>query len=99
MEKNSFFGDEKGDFTIKKANFPENTLIYCNQGSISTLRAGDYAIYIDYVILDQLILANSYPDLDKYRLKENELILYVPLYHTENGYFRGVKKWLAYIMV
>ena len=26
-------------------------------------------------------------------------MLYVPLYNTENGYFRGVKKWLAYIMV
>ena len=23
----------------------------------------------------------------------------MPLYNTENGYFRGVKKWLAYIMV
>ena len=23
----------------------------------------------------------------------------MPLYNTENGFFRGVKKWLAYIMV
>ena len=30
-QKNDFFGDQKGDFTIKKPNFPENTLVYCNQ--------------------------------------------------------------------
>ena len=79
-------------FTINKANFPENILVYCNQGTISTLKAGHYAIYIDYVITGQLILANNCPDLDNYRLKENEVILYVSLYNTENGYFRGVKK-------
>ena len=49
---------------------------------ISTLKAGDYAIYLDYVILGQLILANN-----------------CPLYNIKNGYFRGVKKWLAYIMI
>ena len=96
---NGFFGDQKGDFTIKKANFPENTLVYCNQGTISNLKAGDHAIYLDYVTLGQLILANNFPDLENYKLKENEVMLYVPLYNTENGYFRGVKKWLAYIMV
>ena len=96
---NGFFGDQKGDFTIKKANFSENTLVYCNQGTISTLKAGDYAIYLDYVISGQLILENNCPDLENYKLKENEVMLYVPLYNTENGYFRGVKKWLAYIMV
>ena len=31
---NGFFGNERGDFTIKKPNFPENTLVYCNQGII-----------------------------------------------------------------
>ena len=80
-----------GDFSIKKVNFPENTLLYCNQRTISTLKAGDDAIYLDYVILGQSILAN--------KLKENEVMFYVPLYNTENGYFRDVKKWLAYIMV
>ena len=43
-KKTGFFGDQKGDFTIIKLNFPENTLVYCNQGTISTLKAGDYAI-------------------------------------------------------
>ena len=78
--KKCFFGDKKGDFTIKKANFPKNTLVYWNQVTISTLKAEDYAVYINYVILGQLILANNFPDLDNYRLKENEVILYVSLY-------------------
>ena len=73
--------------------------MYCNQGTISTLKVRGYAIYIDYVILSQLILANNCPDLDNYSLIENEVILYVPLYNAENGYFRGVKKSLAYIMI
>ena len=84
---------------INKATFPESTLVYCNQGKISTLKAGDYAIYIDYVVLGQVILGKNCPDLDNYTLKENKVILYMPLYNTENGFFRGVKKWLAYIMV
>ena len=87
---NGFFGDQKGNFTIKKANFPEKTLVYCNQGTVSTFKAGDYAIYLDYVILGQLILANNCPDLDNCKLKENEVMICAPLYNTENGHFRGV---------
>ena len=57
-KKSSFFGDEKGEFTINKANVPENALIYINQGSIFTLKTGD-AIYLDYVISGQLICAKN----------------------------------------
>ena len=96
---NGFFTEQKGDFTIKKVNFRANTLVYCNQGAISTVKVGDYAIYLYYVILGQLILANNCPDLENYKLKENEVMFHLPLYDTKNGYFRGVKKWLAYIMV
>ena len=48
---NGFFGDEKSDLTLWKENFPENTLLYSNQGVIKNLKAGDRAIYLDYVIL------------------------------------------------
>ena len=95
-----FFGDQKGDSIIKKPNFPENILAYCNEGTISTLKTGDYAIYLDYAIPGQIIPANnSPPDLDNYVLKENEVILNIRLYNTKTGHFRGVKKWLAFIMI
>ena len=51
------------------------------------------------MILGQLILGNNCPDLENYKLKENEVMLYVPLYNTENGYFRDAKKCLADITV
>ena len=50
-KKSDFFGDQKGEFTKSKANLPENTLIYTNQGSILTHKGCDYAIYLDCVIL------------------------------------------------
>ena len=63
-KKMCFFETKKG---ILQSNFPQNALVCCNQGTISTLKVGDYAIYIDYVILGQFILANKCPDLDNYR--------------------------------
>ena len=99
-QRNVFFGDQKGDSTINKVKFPENTLIYTNQGFVSTLKGGDYTIYLDYVILGQLICTKNLPeDFDNYECKPNEIKLCVPLYNTETGEFKGLQNWLAYIIV
>ena len=91
-KKPGFFGDQKGELTIKKPNFLKNTLVYCNQVTTLPLKAGDYAIYLDYVILRQIILEDiSPPDLDNYVLKENEVILHVPLYTLELGILEVLK--------
>ena len=98
-EEPGFFKDQRVDLTIPKANFPENTLVYVNNGSISQMKDGE-AIYLQYVILGQ-IMAVANPDLaidfDTYDFKQNECLLYVPLYNTENGLFRGLGKRLGYI--
>ena len=74
-------------------------LVYCNQGAISVLKAEDYAVYLNYVIIAQIIPAsNCPPDLHNYDFKENEVLIYVPLYNTETGHFRGIKKWLRFII-
>ena len=74
-------------------------MVFCNQGATSVLKAGDYAVYLDYVIIAQIIPAsNCPPDLDNYVFKENEVLIYVPLYNTETGHFRGIKKWLEFII-
>ena len=48
-EENGFFNDQKIDLTIPKVNFPENTLCYVNQGTVSQIKDGN-AIYLEYVI-------------------------------------------------
>ena len=98
-EESVFFKEQRIDLTIPKANFPENTLCYVNQGSISQVKDGE-AIYLEYVILGQIMaVANPDPsiDLDNYQFKENECLLYVPLYNKETGLFRGLGKRLGYI--
>ena len=98
-KKSGFFKDQRIDLTIPKANFPENTLCYVNQGTVSQVKDGE-AIYLEYVILGQIMpLANPDPsiDLDNYEFKDNECLLYVPLYNTETGLFKGLRKKLGYI--
>ena len=97
--ENGFFMGQRTDMTIAKANFPENTLLYVNQESISPVKNG-YAIYPDFVILTQILpLANPPPEinLDTHEFKDNEALLFVPLYNTENGLYRGLTKQLARI--
>ena len=44
--RNGFFGDQKGEFTITKVNFPKTTLTFVNNGTLSTVKDGDCAIYL-----------------------------------------------------
>ena len=61
QKKNGFFSDQKGEFTISKSNFPKNALVYVNQGTISTVKSGENAIYLDYIVLGQIILVRNCP--------------------------------------
>ena len=38
--ESGYFGDQKAELTIQKANFSENTLIYVNQGYVSLVKGG-----------------------------------------------------------
>ena len=63
-EESGFFKEQRIDLTIPKANFPENTLCYVNQGSVSQVKDGE-AIYLEYVILGQIMaVANTDPSID-----------------------------------
>ena len=99
-KSNGFFGNQKTNLTIIKANFPENTLDYVNNGSIFAVKGGQTAVYLGYVILVQILPVMNFPDnLDNYQYKDNEVLLYVPLYNTQNSLYRGIKKSLAYIVL
>ena len=101
QKENCFFGDQRADLTIKKADFPENTLVYINNGSV-TLVQGRHAIYHEYVILAQILpVANPPPeaDLDYHRYLHNEVLIFTLLYNTKNGLYRGLKKRLGNIIL
>ena len=50
-QENGFFGDQRAESTILKANFPENNLVYVNYGTVSLVKGGDKAIYLDFIVL------------------------------------------------
>ena len=93
-KKNGFFNDQRTDLTIVKGNFPKNTLVYVNDGTITPVKGGN-AMYFEFVILAQIMpVANPSPDLnlDTYKFQEYEVLIYKPLENTENGLYRGLKK-------
>ena len=98
-KENGFFKYQRTDLTIGKPNFPENTLVYVNNGSITPVKGG-YVTYLEFVIIGQILLmANLLRniDFDKYDYEENEVLIFTPFYNTENGLYRGLTKKLGYI--
>ena len=67
----------------------------------TSLKAGERAIYLDYVVLAQILPGNVCPPNinDDYIYADNEVPLLVPLYNTGNRYFKGLRKWLGYITI
>ena len=71
-KENGFFKEVKSEMNIEKANVPENTLLYINQGFISTVKSGELAMYVHNFIIGQLIIAANQPeDINEYSCKEN----------------------------
>ena len=95
-----FFGDQRAELTILKANFPENCLVYLNQGQLSIVKGGEKAIYLDFIALGQIMPAgNADPsiNLDTYVCKDNKIIVYCPVYNKSTGVYGGLTKKLGYI--
>ena len=86
--------------TIPKANFPENTLMYVNQGSVSLVKGGGQAIYLEFVVIGQLMpVANPDPsiNLETHVFQDNEALLYVPVYNKATGLYGSLTKKSAHI--
>ena len=63
--KSGFFDDHWSDLTIPKVNLPENILVYANQGSFSLVKGGGQAIYLEFVVIGQLIpVTNPDPSIN-----------------------------------
>ena len=98
-EESGFFDEQRSDLTISKANFPENTLCYVNQWSVSIVKGDEQAIYNEFVVLGQL-MHDASPDpsinLETHVFKENDALLYMPVYNKATGLYSGIKKnWRA----
>ena len=88
FKHNSFFGEQTSDFTLEKANYPENILVYINQASILPRKNNEEAIFVVNVALAQLLpLENSPPDIENYVCKQNEVKLLCPLHDIETACF------------
>ena len=99
-KENGFFKEIKPEMNIEKANVPENTLLYINQGFISTVKSGELAMYVHNFIIGQLIIAANQPkDINEYACNDNEVKLLSCVYDLENGTFKGLRLMLAYIVL
>ena len=58
-----FLGDQQAELTVLKANFL-GCLVYLNQGQLSIVKGGKKAIYLDFIVLAQIMsAANAYPSI------------------------------------
>ena len=75
-------------------------MTYVNQARVSLVKGGEKALYCNFVILAQIMpLANIDPliNLDTYEPKDNEVVIYVPMYNTVTGLYYGLSKKLGLI--
>ena len=95
-----FFGGQRAELTIQKANFPENCFCYINQVTVSLVKGGEKAVYCDYVVIAQIMpMENIDPaiNLDSYVPKQNEVVIYCPVYNTSTGLHRGITMKLCLV--
>lgn len=78
------------EFSLQKANMPELTLYYLNQGSLS-YKNDEKIFYFDNYILDQIVpLVNLPSNLSTYELKPDEVKILISKYNASTGQFLGI---------
>ena len=86
--KIDFLKNQRADLSIKKFNFPENTLVYVNNSSVTPINGG-HAIYLEFVIIAQILPVANPPldlDLDTHQYQENEVLIFTSLYNLKMGF-------------
>ena len=100
MWKNhDFFGTEFCDFSIEKANMPENTVYCVNQG-YQCYKDNKKVYYNDVYIIAQIMpLAMQPKDIESYQLKDDEVKLLRARYDPIRGEFLGIEYCVGLITV
>ena len=84
---------------MDKENYPENSIIYLNQGYL-TIKDNKKIYYADYYILGQInVCINPPEDIQNYVCKEREVQMYRPGYDPVLGQFLGLYETLRFIVV
>ena len=88
MWKNDgFFQGDCGNFKLEKANSPENTLFYVNQGYLS-YKDSKKCYYNDiYIIAQIMLLANQPKDVESYECQDDEVKILRTLYDRDSRKF------------
>ena len=100
MWKNhGFFGTESCDFSMEKANMPENTIYYINQG-YQSYKDSKKVYYNDLYIIAQIMpLALQPKDIESYQLKDDEVKILRRRYDLASGEFLGIEYCVGLITV
>ena len=94
-----YFGIESCDFSIGKANLPENTIFYINQ-AYQSFKDGKKVYYTDVFILAQIMpLAQQPKDIESYELNDNEVKILRLKYDPVSGEFLGIEYCIALVTV
>ena len=94
-----YFKQQPCDFSIEKANLPENTIVYINEANQS-YKDNKRVYYVDYYLLGQVNQClNPSEDLKNYEYQPNEAKFYRPKYDTVTGEFLGLYETLGFLTV
>ena len=98
-KNNGFFFDECCYFSLEKANMPENTLFYVNQG-YQSYKDGRKYYYNDIHIVAQIMpLAHQPKDIESYDCEEDKVKIIRTKYDPTTGKFLGIENCAASITV
>lgn len=91
------FNTEYCDFSTEKANLPENTLFYVNQG-YQSFKDNKKVYYNDIFIIAQIMPIAHHPkDIESYELKEKEVKFLRAKYDVVSGEFLGIEYCVGFI--
>ena len=94
-----FFKQQPCDFSIKKTNLPENSVININQ-AYQSYKDKKKVFYCDCYLLEQVNQFLNPPEyLEKYEFPSNEAKFFRPKYDTLTGAFLGLYETLEYLTV
>ena len=94
-----YFGTESCDFSIEKANLPENTIFYISQAYQSFKDSKKSLLYRHFYISSDNAACTTTKRYWKLRLNDNEVKFLRPRYDPVSGEFLGIEYCVAFVTV